>query len=197
MAISDAATKRLEGVTLQPGEELLHAVAVDQINASVTTGDKLKKMSRGLPQLVKELARPTEHITKGVLAATKTRAFFHSPGRGGGEFIPFPYSGITHVRYTGPSLMRREAKCEIHRAGHTYAFRASYTAFNANQEEDFAAFAAYVRSRMGEPAGAAPQPSQASANIPEQIKGLAELRDQGILTQEEFEQKKADLLKRL
>ena len=107
MVINGAAGRRLEGVTLQPGEEILHAVAVDRINPSITMGDRLKKMSRGLPQLVKELARPSEHITKGVLVATNQRAFFHSPGRGGGEFIPLPYGGITHVRYTGLSLAKR------------------------------------------------------------------------------------------
>jgi len=41
-----------------------------------------------------------------------------------------------------------------------------------------------------------PTPS-AALDIPTQIAKLAELRDQGILTNEEFEQKKTDLLNRL
>ena len=42
-----------------------------------------------------------------------------------------------------------------------------------------------------------PIPSPAAADIPEQIKKLSELRDQGILTEEEFQKKKQELLDRL
>jgi hypothetical protein len=44
------------------------------------------------------------------------------------------------------------------------------------------------------PVAAAPPPS---ANIPEQIKKLAELRDMGVLTADEFEAKKKELLSRM
>ena len=44
------------------------------------------------------------------------------------------------------------------------------------------------------PAQAAPAPSAPSDTIVEQIKQLAELRDQGILTEEEFSSKKKKLL---
>jgi hypothetical protein len=36
-----------------------------------------------------------------------------------------------------------------------------------------------------------------SSSIPEQIKQLADLRDAGILTNEEFDEKKQELLKRI
>jgi hypothetical protein len=48
-------------------------------------------------------------------------------------------------------------------------------------------------SRHGE--GVAPEP--ATVSIPEQISQLASLRDQGILSSEEFEAKKKDLLNRM
>jgi hypothetical protein len=47
------------------------------------------------------------------------------------------------------------------------------------------------------PPAAAPAPSANAADIAEQIRHLAELRDQGHLTQEEFDAKKAELLKRI
>ncbi|MGZ8897898.1 MAG: SHOCT domain-containing protein [Halobacteriota archaeon] len=49
------------------------------------------------------------------------------------------------------------------------------------------------------PAAPAPQEEQASgsADVTEQIKKLAELRDQGILTEEEFQVKKKELLAKL
>ena len=54
-----------------------------------------------------------------------------------------------------------------------------------------------IRSNLA--AAAAPQaaPSAPSASIPEQIQQLATLRDAGTITPEEFEAKKAELLKRM
>lgn len=51
--------------------------------------------------------------------------------------------------------------------------------------------ATYVRSRIGQPAGAAP------VSVADELRKLAELRDAGIVTPEEFEAKKADLLARM
>jgi hypothetical protein len=42
-----------------------------------------------------------------------------------------------------------------------------------------------------------PQPTGASSDVTEQIRKLGELRDQGILTEEEFQTKKQELLARL
>ena len=41
------------------------------------------------------------------------------------------------------------------------------------------------------------QPRSAGTSIPEQIEALARLKDQGVISEVEFEEKKADLLKRL
>ena len=50
------------------------------------------------------------------------------------------------------------------------------------------------RSRKQQAAAPAPAPSAPSDTTVEQIKQLAELRDQGILTEEEFSSKKKKLL---
>lgn len=47
------------------------------------------------------------------------------------------------------------------------------------------------------PAGPAAGPHPAGASVPRQIEELARLRDQGLLTPEEFEAKKAELLRRM
>src|SRR5262245_46014352 len=44
---------------------------------------------------------------------------------------------------------------------------------------------------------APPAPPQPQAAIPEQIERLADLRDKGVISAEEFEQKKAQLLERM
>jgi hypothetical protein len=55
---------------------------------------------------------------------------------------------------------------------------------------------AFIRERMlSGPARGATEP--ASLDIPDQIKKLAELRDAGAITEEEFERKKAELLDRM
>jgi hypothetical protein len=41
------------------------------------------------------------------------------------------------------------------------------------------------------------RPSDSTNSIPKQIKELAELRDAGIITPEEFEEKKKELLRRM
>jgi hypothetical protein len=45
--------------------------------------------------------------------------------------------------------------------------------------------------------GPTPKEGAASTDIPEQIRKLGELRDAGVLTEEEFEAKKKDLLDRM
>ena len=54
----------------------------------------------------------------------------------------------------------------------------------------------YVREHMGENTTPSP-PSPATEDIPGQIQKLAELRDNGILTEEEFASKKKDLLAKM
>ena len=54
----------------------------------------------------------------------------------------------------------------------------------------------YVREHMGENTTPSP-PSPATEDIPGQIQKLAELRDNGILTEEEFASKKMDLLAKM
>jgi Short C-terminal domain len=59
--------------------------------------------------------------------------------------------------------------------------------------------AAYINSNAGPPLATAPSVSASSApvDIPDQIRKLAVLRDEGILSVEEFETKKAELLRKL
>jgi len=56
---------------------------------------------------------------------------------------------------------------------------------------------AFVKARADEVLDAAPVTAAPGADIPEQIQQLARLRDAGILTEAEFAEKKAELLKRL
>jgi hypothetical protein len=55
----------------------------------------------------------------------------------------------------------------------------------------------FVKGRADEALDAAPDTGAPRSNIPEQIQQLARLKDAGILTEAEFAEKKAELLKRL
>jgi uncharacterized membrane protein YdbT with pleckstrin-like domain len=75
---------------------------------------------------------------------------------------------------------------------------------DAVQQELYRAMETHARERAGWTAGAAPAappaaaaPARPAATVPEQIQQLADLRDRGLLTAEEFEAKKAQLLERM
>jgi hypothetical protein len=58
--------------------------------------------------------------------------------------------------------------------------------------------AAYINAHAGQRVAPTPPPApKVEPDIPEQIRKLAELRDQGILTNNEFDAKKAELLARM
>lgn len=69
---------------------------------------------------------------------------------------------------------------------------------SASRKSDGEALEAWIRNELVERRGGlAFEPRQAPAEIPEQIRRLAELRDQGVIIPEEFDAKKADLLGRM
>jgi hypothetical protein len=69
---------------------------------------------------------------------------------------------------------------------------------NKKQAEKFRNACSFILTKVDEVRrGAAVTSAPATASIPEQISQLASLRDQGILSPEEFEAKKKDLLSRM
>jgi uncharacterized membrane protein YdbT with pleckstrin-like domain len=67
------------------------------------------------------------------------------------------------------------------------------------QQEIYKQMEMYARKRAGwsQPAPVAPVAPVAGASIPEQLEQLARLRDRGVISAEEFETKKAQLLERM
>ena len=82
--------------------------------------------------------------------------------------------------------------------GHTITFFASRNKSkmkwknNGNVDE----FISYVNSMIGKQANSSIDPTKMD-DIPTQIKKLAELKEQGILTDEEFNKKKTELLNKM
>lgn len=127
----------------------------------------------------------------GLLVATDRRALFVAEGVINHSFEDFPYDRITTVTSSRGPLF---GKIVIHTAG---AARVVEQVAKGEAE----AVAAVIRERVEAvtrerhypaPLPAAPMPLSLAAELRE----LAELRDQGILTAEEFDAQKARLLHR-
>jgi len=125
-----------------------------------------------------------DSVRKGIFAATNRRLVFYAKKLTGYEFEVFPYSNISSFE-AGKNMM-----------GHTLSFFASGNKAKMKwiRYGDVSRLYEYVSSQIGKQSA----PAQATqVDVADQIKKLAELRDQGILTEEEFTAKKKDLLARL
>lgn len=97
----------------------------------------------------------------------------------------FPYSTISSVE-----VGERQS-------GHRISFSAAEKICMKDiQNGDVQKFVEYVRSKI-EDTAEGNTPSKRTLDIPDQIRKLAELKDQGILTEEEFESKKKELLAKM
>lgn len=137
----------------------------------------------------------SDSIRNGVLIATDRRVVFYAKKLGGFDLESFPYGNISSFEH-GKSMM-----------GHQVAFHASGNKVNVKwlqPPNEFAAFLDVVKQAMNAKhiAPAPPAvPAVASVAPPTDVmsllKQLGELRDAGVVTSEEFEAKKAELLSRI
>jgi hypothetical protein len=142
-------------------------------------------------------------VRNGVFLATDRRLVFYAKKMGGYDFESFPYANISSFEQSKGTM------------GHSIRFFASGNVVTMKWIKDdpavFGEFVRLVTERAGRkpssdqsvPPTAAqysPQPGvQASAHedVFEALRKLGELRDAGIVTPEEFEAKKKDLLDRI
>lgn len=125
-------------------------------------------------------------LKNGIFIATDKRVVFYGPKMFGGyDMEIFPYSNISSIEM-GKSVM-----------GHSISLYASGNKATMKwiNHGDVGGFTQEVKLRIGKKQETAPTSS--TTDIADQIKKLAELRDAGILTEDEFNTKKIDLLARL
>ena len=138
----------------------------------------------GLPSYHKE--KPITH-GEGIFAATDRRLIMFQKKSNGDNFRVLGYDTISAVEtkrswVAGASIIiTSDMKMRI-----TGIYE---------QDEAVEQFTGYVREKQAK--DAKPSPSEPTTDIVNQIRGLAELKDQGILTEEEFNTKKRNLLDRL
>ena len=133
--------------------------------------------------------RPIEKemsIGNGIFVATNKRiVLYHRKTFGGYDLRVFFYSTISSIE-VGKKWN-----------GHHITFSASEKMrITRIQVGDVQKFVEYVRSKI-EDTTERHAPPEPTLDIPDQIRKLAELKDQGILTEEEFESKKKELLAKM
>ncbi len=127
-----------------------------------------------------------ESVRKGIFLATNKRIVFYAKKLTGYELEVFPYSTISSIEMS-KGLM-----------GHKITFFASGNRATVKwiKDKDIQKFMNEVKNRIGKKEEAKAIP-EVPVDIPAQIKKLSELKDQGILSEEEFETKKKELLTKL
>lgn len=179
-------------------DRLIEELAASKLNSRMGVRKELRK----LPSLLNDrervitLAAGLYDEVNGLVVATDRRVMFVGEGVLRSRLEDFPYEKISSVQ-TEKGLM----------LGSLIIFASGNKAVIKNMAKDRAAeFGDYVRSRISTPAVSQlhtaprprpPPPSEADRDVYEQLRKLGELRDMGVLTDEEFAEKKADLLDRL
>jgi hypothetical protein len=137
------------------------------------------------------LAKASHHAKSGVLAVTSERVLWHHAAPIGRTLIDQRYERISsvkaHTGVIGASLV-------VNAGGDEWMLQ------NVYPKEAVDQIAGMIRSEAQNrqaPANQPPVPQPQAPDVMDQLKKLGELRDAGVLTSEEFEAKKADLLARL
>lgn len=121
------------------------------------------------------------HPRAGLLVATDRRIIFFSKRLTGFDFESFPYENISSFE-SGKRML----------GGNVTFFASGNKVTIKNAKLDgLGPLVEYARSRMGRAAGAS------APDLADQIRKLSTLRDDGILSDEEFEAKKAELLSKM
>lgn len=170
---------------------------LEQIQAQLKRIDGIshllgRKEIKELPAILWE-DEQVEHMVQGIynnglgaLFATNKRLLFVDKGMIFGIKVEdFPYDKITSIQYETGML---QGKLTIFASGN----RAEIT----NCEKGLVrGFSEYVRARISSPQESkAPVTGSSSDDVISKLERLAKLKEQGILTDEEFQQQKAKLL---
>jgi len=125
-------------------------------------------------------------VRDAVFLATNRRLILYSKKLTGHEIEIFPYSAISSIELS-KGLMGH--KIVVSAAGNKATMKWI-------KKGEVKKFVSDVKIRIGKKEEKSQDP-ETGVDIPNQIKKLAELKDQGILSEEEFETKKKELLAKL
>ncbi|MGY4689373.1 PH domain-containing protein [Salibacterium sp. K-3] len=124
----------------------------------------------------------SESVRNGVLLATNQRLFFFAKKMTGHETESFPYSNISSFE-SGKGML-----------GHYMNFFASGNKVSMKwiSDGDIDGFIKHIRDTIGKKEAAATTENASSSA--DELKKIADLRDSGVLTDEEFQEQKQKIL---
>lgn len=159
----------------------------EQATAHLEPGEEIRAAVQGTYETK---IMGSDSVRTGSLIATDRRLVFYAKKLGGYELESFPYGNISSFEQ-GKNMM-----------GHNVTFFASGNKVHMKwikTDKELARFTELVKAAMS----TADAPAVVSASttaepdVMEQLRKLGELRTAGVLTEEEFASKKAELLSRL
>jgi Bacterial PH domain/Short C-terminal domain len=192
---SNLEKKGVMGATDHPQAEKVGELAENKLRMKLGVKRELK----GLVELLAEdeevlnLARGEYDDRQGLVVLTDRRVLFTERGMMRSRLEDFPYDRISSVQ-TSTGMVHGTLKLFV--SGNAAEIKDVYPKERAPEIGD------YIRSRIHQKPTTDAPPAQETGGPPAsdpvaQLKQLAELRDAGIVTPEEFEAKKAELLSRM
>jgi len=168
------------------------AAAKDRMRSKLGSGKEIKRLAGYLweDEHVERMTKGTYGAGTGLIVLTDRRLLFLKEGITK-KTEDFPLEKVSSVQWSSGLTL---GTITIFASGNKAEIK------NVNKD-DGKAVTDHVRQRL-----AAPQPTEATSveqgaalqmDIPDQIRKLGELRDSGVVTPEEFEAKKAELLARM
>jgi hypothetical protein len=130
----------------------------------------------------------SDTVRNAILVATDRRIVFFAKKMMGYDLESFPFENISSIEKSKGIM------------GHSVAFYASGNKVKMKwiNQGDIKEFTEYVNSMLGYQHNlTTAQNTDSPVDIPDQIKKLADLKDQGILTEEEYDLKKKELLDKM
>jgi Bacterial PH domain/Short C-terminal domain len=126
-------------------------------------------------------------VRNGVMLATNQRILFYGKRTFGYDLEVFPYENVSSIEMSKGLT------------GHTIAFFSSGNKVKMKwiNQGDIQGFISHVKATIGKSAksqATATQEAPATSSAADEIKRFAELRDSGVITEEEFDAKKKQLL---
>jgi hypothetical protein len=171
------------------------AAAMSRMTWKLGGGREIKKLPEHLHEgeRVEYIAQGKYGDNQGIVVMTDSRLLFVFHGFTRQVVEDFPYRSISSVQNKAGMLL---GELKVFASG-------NQAVISELQKPDLKYLVDALRQRLGAtPAAATPAPAAAPAppaapDVMDQLRRLGELRDAGVLTQQEFDAKKAELLARL
>lgn len=158
---------------------------IEQVQPHLQPGESVEAAVMGTYE-VKILG--SETLRTGIMLATNRRIVFYAKKLGGYDLEAFPYGNISSFEQS-KSMMGYQLS--FHASGNRVKLK------GVSDRDAFEKFTELIKTRIGSTASAETSAATSADDVFDQLRKLGDLRDAGIVTTEEFEAKKAELLARL